>query len=278
PDSMRCASCSHENRTQAKFCAACGSPLARACAGCGAELPDGARFCDACGASVAGPVAAKPASPSPGSYTPRHLVEKILTSRGAVEGERKQVTVLFADVAGFTSLSARVDPEELHGIMDGCFQRVLEAVHRYEGTVNQFTGDGVMALFGAPIAHEDHAVRAVAAALAIQKALGGYAADLRRERGLEFGLRIGLNTGPVVVGKIGDDLRMDYTAQGETVNLAARLQQAGQAGGVLVSEATHRLVNRDFVTEDRGELTVKGFDRPVRAFVVTGARAQRTRF
>ena len=219
---------------------------------------------------------AKPASPSPGSYTPRHLAEKILTSRGAIEGERKQVTVLFADVAGFTSLSTRVDPEELHEIMDGCFHRVMEAVHRYEGTVNQFTGDGVMALFGAPIAHEDHAVRAIAAALAIQKSLAGYAADLRRERGLEFGLRIGLNTGPVVVGKIGDDLRMDYTAQGETVNLAARLQQAGQPGGVLVSEATHRLASRDFVTEDRGELTVKGIDRPVRAFAVTGARAQRT--
>ncbi len=221
---------------------------------------------------------AKPAPPSPGSYTPRHLAEKILTSRGAIEGERKQVTVLFADVAGFTSLSTRVDPEELHEIMDGCFHRVTEAVHRYEGTVNQFTGDGVMALFGAPIAHEDHAVRAIAAALAIQKSLAGYAADLRRERGLEFGLRVGLNTGPVVVGKIGDDLRMDYTAQGETVNLAARLQQAGQPGGVLVSEATHRLASRDFVTEDRGELTVKGIDRPVRAFAVTGARAQRTRF
>ena len=162
--------------------------------------------------------------------------------------------------------------------MDGCFHRVTEAVHRYEGTVNQFTGDGVMALFGAPIAHEDHAVRGIAAALAIQKSLAGYAADLRRERGLEFGLRVGLNTGPVVVGKIGDDLRMDYTAQGETVNLAARLQQAGQPGGVLVSEATHRLASRDFVTEDRGELTVKGIDRPVRAFAVTGARAQRTRF
>ena len=275
---MRCSACSHENRSQAKFCAACGAPLPRACASCGAELPDGARFCDACGVPVAGPAVAKPAPPSPGSYTPRHLAEKILTSRGAIEGERKQVTVLFADVAGFTALSTRVDAEDLHGIMDGCFQRVMEAVHRYEGTVNQFTGDGVMALFGAPIAHEDHAVRAVAAALAIQKALAGYAADLRRERGLEFGLRIGLNTGPVVVGKIGDDLRMDYTAQGETVNLAARLQQAGRPGGVLVSEATHRLANRDFAMEDQGELTVKGIDRPVRAFAVTGARAQRTRF
>jgi adenylate cyclase len=275
---MRCSSCSHENRAQAKFCAACGARLPSACASCGAELPDGARFCDACGAPVGAPAATKGAPPPPGSYTPRHLAERILTSRDAIEGERKQVTVLFADVAGFTALSTRVDPEELHGIMDGCFQRVTEVVHRYEGTVNQFTGDGVMALFGAPIAHEDHAVRAVAAALAIQKALAAYGADLRRERSLEFRLRIGLNTGPVVVGKIGDDLRMDYTAQGETVNLAARLQQAGSPGGVLVSEATHRLVNRDFATEDQGELTVKGIDRPVRAFAVTGSRLQRTRF
>src|SRR5262245_16884276 len=170
---MRCASCSRENRAQAKFCAACGGLLPRGCASCGAELPEGARFCDACGVSVAGSAEAKAPPPAPGSYTPRHLAEKILTNRGAGEGERKQVTVLCGDVAGFTSLSTRVYPEELHGIMDGGFQRVMDAVHRYEGTVNQFTGDGVMALFGAPIAHEDHAARAVAAALAIQKALAG---------------------------------------------------------------------------------------------------------
>jgi adenylate cyclase len=274
---MRCSACTHENRAQAKFCAGCGAALARSCAQCGAELPDGARFCDGCGAAVAG-AEPPPAPRAPGSYTPRHLAEKILTSRSAIEGERKQVTVLFADVAGFTALSTQLDPEDLHAVMDGCFHHVMEAVHRYEGTVNQFTGDGVMALFGAPIAHEDHAIRAVAAALAIQKALAEYAAELRAKRGLEFGLRIGLNTGPVVVGKIGDDLRMDYTAQGETVNLAARLQQAGSSGAVLMSEATHRLVSRTFATEDRGRLAVKGIAEPVRAFVVTGERTRRSRF
>src|SRR5262249_2979880 len=153
-------------------------------------------------------------------------------SRTALEGERKQVTVLFADCAGFTEMSRSMDPEDLHHVMDGCFHHVLEAVHRYEGTVNQFTGDGVMALFGAPIAHEDHAVRAVAAALGVQSRLHQYAETLRRERGIEFAVRIGINTGPVVVGKIGDDLRMDYTAQGETVNLAARLQAAARPGSV----------------------------------------------
>ncbi|MGH7900021.1 MAG: ATP-binding protein [Candidatus Binatia bacterium] len=215
---------------------------------------------------------------SPESYIPKHLAERILNSRAALEGERKQVTVLFADVAGFTALSARLDPEELHSVMDGCFQHLIEAVHRYEGTVNQFTGDGVMALFGAPIAHEDHAVRAVAAALAIQKALAAYAKRLAAERGIEFGVRIGLNTGPVVVGKIGDDLRMDYTAQGETVNLAARLQAASPTGGVLISEATHRLASQYFVTEARGLLNLKGFDHPVDAFAVTGERTRRARF
>src|SRR5205823_1969359 len=168
------------------------------------------------------------------------------------------------DCVGFTALSSRLDPEDLHGVMDGCFVHLMDAVHRYEGTVNQFTGDGIMALFGAPIAHEDHAVRAVAAAITIQRTQREYAELLSRERGIDFAVRIGLNTGPVVVGKIGDDLRMDYTAQGETVNLAARLQQAGAAGAVLVSEATHRLASRTFATEDRGALTVKGIAEPVR--------------
>ncbi len=275
---MRCSACSHENRPLAKFCAGCGAPLARRCASCSAELPAAARFCDSCGTPVEAAAAAAAPARTPGSYTPQHLAEKILTSRSALEGERKQVTVLFADVAGFTALSTRLDPEDLHAVMDGCFRHVMEAVHRYEGTVNQFTGDGVMALFGAPIAHEDHAARAVAASLAIQKALAAYGADLRRTRGVEFGLRIGLNTGPVVVGKIGDDLRMDYTAQGETVNLAARLQQAGTPGAVLMSETTARLVRRAFVTEDRGEITLKGIDHAVRVYAVTGESRRQSRF
>ncbi|MGH7805016.1 MAG: AAA family ATPase, partial [Candidatus Binatia bacterium] len=211
-------------------------------------------------------------------YTPRHLAQKILTTRAALEGERKTVTVLFGDVADFTSLSTRLDPEDLHGVMDGCFQPIVEAVHRYEGTVNQFTGDGVMALFGAPIAHEDHAVRAIAAAVAIQRALARYAEELQRARGIVFGMRIGLNTGPVVVGKIGDDLRMDYTAQGETVNLAARLQSAATKGEVLVSEATRRLASRACLFDDRGALELKGLGQPVQAFVVTGERPARSRF
>ena len=289
-----CGSCRHENRAGAKFCEQCGGKLPRRCAACGHPARDGARFCDECGqpleSGTPAPSAAAATAPADsvadvadrlaqrlGGYTPRHLAEKILTSRAALEGERKLVTVLFADCAGFTELSTRLDPEDLHGVMDGCFQHLIEAVHRYEGTVNQFTGDGVMALFGAPIAHEDHAVRAVAAALSIQQAARDYGDTLRRERGFGFAMRIGLNTGPVVVGRIGDDLRMDYTAQGETVNLAARLQSAAEPGGVLISDATHRLVSGYFVTEELEPLALKGFGAPVRAFVVRGRR-RRARF
>jgi class 3 adenylate cyclase/tetratricopeptide (TPR) repeat protein len=288
---MYCPRCQHDNREGANFCDNCGGRLPSQCPACGTVVRTGARFCDECGQALAGAPAPVPESAGPGvapvadrladnarGYTPRHLAEKILTSRAALEGERKQVTVLFVDCCGFTAMSTRLDPEDLHTIMDGCFQRLLDVVHRYEGTVNQFTGDGIMALFGAPIAHEDHAVRAVAAALGIQQAVGHYADQLRRERGLEFAVRVGLNTGPVVVGKIGDDLRMDYTAQGETVNLAARLQGVAPAGDIWLSEATHRLISGYFLTTDAGALELKGLEQSVRAFGVTGQRGRRGRF
>jgi adenylate cyclase len=281
---VTCAQCRHENRAAAKFCDNCGEALPRACAGCGTPLRAAAKFCDECGQPVAAAaaIAAAPAPAramqAPTGYTPKHLADRILTSRSALEGERKQVTVVFVDCVGFTALATRLDPEDLHAVMDGCFQHLLDAVHRYEGTVNQFTGDGIMALFGAPIAHEDHAVRAVAAALAIQQAVRRYAEALRSERGIEFAVRVGINTGPVVVGKIGDDLRMDYTAQGETVNLAARLQQAAPPGGTRLSEATTRLVDGYFLIDPTGELTLKGIPEPVRTFTVTGQRSGRARF
>src|SRR4029434_3383872 len=168
--------------------------------------------------------AARPARfASPDAYTPKHLAEKILTSKGALEGERKIVTVMFSDVSGFTGMSEKLDPEDVHAIMDRAFEVILGAVHRYEGTVNQFLGDGVMALFGAPIAHEDHAQRALRAALAVQNEIKPLAGGLKRTHGIEFRMRMGINTGPVVVGAIGHDLRMDYTAGGDTTNLAARV-------------------------------------------------------
>ncbi len=284
---MRCASCQAENPPENRFCDQCGAGLEVRCPQCGAPLRPAAKFCGVCGQRLTTPEAAAP-SPAPpppaageprrglAAYTPKHLAEKILKARSALEGERRQVTVLFADVAGFTSLAEKRDPEEVHRIMDRCFELITAEVHRFEGTINQYTGDGVMALFGAPIAHEDSPRRAVHAALGIQRALRDYSKDVQAQRGPALQMRIGINTGPVVVGRIGDDLRMDYTAVGDTTNLAARLQQMARPGSMIVSEATHKLVSSFFETLDLGELPVKGH-APVRAFEVLRARGRRAR-
>ena len=189
----------------------------------------------------------------PQSYTPKFLADKILTNRSALKGERKLVTVLFADVAGYTSLSENLDPEEVHQIMDGCFKTLMDEIHKYEGTINQFTGDGLMALFGAPVAHEDHAQRACHAALAIQEAVTAYGERIKRDHVQDFKMRIGLNSGPVIVGAIGDDLRMDYTAVGDTSNLASRLESMAEPGSILVSVNTHKLVGYFFEFEPLGK-------------------------
>ena len=212
------------------------------------------------------------------SYTPRHLAEKILTSRTALEGERKQVTVLFADVTGSMDLAEQVDPEDWHRLMDRFFAILTDGVHRFEGTVNQYTGDGVMALFGAPIAHEDHAQRACHAALHLTDALRQYANDLRLTRGLNFSARIGLNSGEVVVGKIGDDLRMDYTAQGHTVGLAARMEQLAEPGRTFLTQYTAALVAGYFELEDLGVFSIKGARNPLRVYALRGIGSMRTRF
>jgi class 3 adenylate cyclase/tetratricopeptide (TPR) repeat protein len=274
---MQCPQYQHENPSQAKFCLECGTRLAVTCAQCGTELPAGAKFCLECGQPVSSQSAAQPKFTSPVAYTPKHLADKILTSRSALEGERKQVTVLFADVSGFTALSERLDPEEVHGLMNHDFELMLTEVHRYEGTVNQFLGDGIMALFGAPIAHEDHAQRAVHAALGIRKALEGYQEELRSSLGISFQVRQGLNTGLVVVGSIGNDLRMDYTAVGDTTNVAARFLAAADPGRIAISEATHRLVGGYFYPRSLGELSLKGKTEPVGAWEVISAQAARTR-
>jgi class 3 adenylate cyclase/tetratricopeptide (TPR) repeat protein len=243
------------------------------CQSCGHENPAGARFCNDCGA----PLAASPITPEPRAYTPRHLAEKILASQSALRGERKLVTVLFADVARSMELAERVDPEEWHRLLDRLFRVLADGIHRYEGTINQYTGDGVMALFGAPIAHEDHAERACAAALDLARELGILAEHVRRESGLEFAVRMGLNSGEVVVGRIGDDLRMDYTAQGHVVGLAARVQQLAPPGGITVTEQTARLAAGLFDFLDRGEQTLKGASVPVRVFELRGPGQIRSR-
>jgi class 3 adenylate cyclase/tetratricopeptide (TPR) repeat protein len=272
-----CPQCGFASPAGMRFCGRCGAALAARCPHCGAEAPPDFRFCGHCGKSLQdAPAPAAVAPPERAVYTPKHLADKILKSRSALEGERRQVTVLFADLAGFTSLAEKLDPEEVHRIVNGCFERITAEVHRFEGTINQYTGDGVMALFGAPIAHEDSARRAAHAALGIQRAITDYAATLRAERGPSLAMRIGLNTGAVVVGAIGDDLRMDYTAVGDTTNLAARMQQTARPGTVVVSEATHRAIEGFFETLELGRVDVKGHE-PVRAWQVVRTRGARSR-
>src|SRR5207244_1957228 len=273
---MRCPQCAHENPQGVKFCGECGARLQALCPACGVANPPANKFCGECGA----PMTAAPPAPkfaSPEAYTPKHLAEKILTSKGALEGERKGVTVMFTDVSGFTAMSERLDPEEVHAIMDRAFEVIMNAVHRYEGTINQFLGDGVMALFGAPIAHEDHASRALSAALTISRDLRPLGEEVKRLHGRDFLMRIGINTGPVVVGAIGRDLRMDYTAVGDTTNLAARLLNIGKPGQIVASRRTQHLRDRLFSFEDLGDFQVKGKTEPVRAYAVTGELDSRAR-
>src|SRR5439155_25683126 len=226
--------------------------------------------------SPAPAVAPAPVS-APLAYTPPYLAEKILTSRSALEGERKQVTVLFADLKGSTELIRDLDPETAQQLLDPALQHMMEAVHRYEGTVNQVLGDGVMALFGAPIAHEDHAVRACYAALAMQDALRRYADEVRRTHGLPIQMRVGLNAGEVVVRTIGNDLHMDYSAVGLTTVLAARMEQLATPGSILLTAATLRLVEGMVQVHPLGPVPVKGVDEAVEVFELVGASAIRRR-
>jgi class 3 adenylate cyclase len=272
---MTCSRCGQENAAGAKFCAGCGSPLAARCTQCGQEVARGVKFCSECGAPAA--EAATRPRPDPRAYTPKHLADKILQSRSALAGERKQLTVLFADVKGSLELAESVDPEEWHRILDRFFQILADGVHRFEGTINQYTGDGIMALFGAPISHEDHAQRACYAALQLRDALRRFGDELRL-RGLDFAVRMGINSGEVIVGKIGDDLRMDYTAQGHVVGLAQRIEQVAGGDRIAISEDTARLVEGYFQLRDRGVLPVKGMERGVQVYELEAPGALRTRF
>jgi class 3 adenylate cyclase len=246
------------------------------CVTCGAELKASSKFCTGCGTRVA-PITDRAPARDPRAYTPKHLADKILQSKAALEGERKQVTVLFADVKGSMELAEQLDPEVFHRVMERFAALLAEGVHRFEGTVTQFTGDGIMALFGAPIAHEDHARRACYAALHLQEELRRSADALRLEQGLNFSVRIGVNSGEVVVGTIGDDLRMDYTAQGHTVGLAARMEQIAAPGRTYLTEHTARLVTGFFRLADLGPAAIKGAREPLRVYELEGLGPVRTR-
>jgi class 3 adenylate cyclase len=219
---MICPQCQRENLTDAIFCDQCGLRLETVCSHCGEPNRRGATFCRICGQTINQTATARvPGVLSPDSYVPRYLAEKILASRQALEGERKEVTVLFADIRGSTRLLEGLDPEEAQKLIDPVLRVMMDAVHRYEGTVNQVLGDGIMALFGAPLAHEDHAVRACYAALAMQEEMRRYRANRGQSDELGLQISIGLNSGEVVVRSISNDLNVDYSALGHTTHLAA---------------------------------------------------------
>ncbi len=265
---MKCPRCQHEIPADTSFCGECGARLAASCSACGATNPPTNRFCGKCGALLSTDLPGGRFAP-PDAYTPRHIAERILSSRNALEGERKRVTVLFADMKGSMELLADRDPEEARRILDPVLERMMEAVHHYEGTVNQVMGDGIMALFGAPLAHEDHAVRACYAALRMQEGVRRYADDINRVHGLSIAIRVGINSGDVVVRSIGNDLQMDYTAVGQTTHLAARMEQMAEPGSILATINTMRLAEGYVKAEARGSHHVRGLEDPVIVFAIT---------
>jgi class 3 adenylate cyclase/tetratricopeptide (TPR) repeat protein len=273
---MRCSRCQYENPAGQKFCGECGARLGSGCSACGAANSPGQKFCGDCGAAL-DQAQASPKFGSPDAYTPRHLAERILTSRAALEGERKQVTVLFADIKGSLELIESSDPEHAQLLLDSVLSAMMDAVHRYEGTVNKILGDGIMALFGAPLAH-DHAVRAAYAALAMQDAARRAAAAARAKFGVEPQIRVGLNSGEVVVRAVGNDLSLDYDAIGPTAHLAARMEQLAIPGTVRLTQNTLHLAEGFIEVEPLGPVPVKGLDRPIQIYELRGATPTSSRF
>jgi class 3 adenylate cyclase len=274
---MRCAHCQYENPSGMKFCGECGARLDVSCPACRASNPPGNKFCGECGAALFHAASSSTKFESPKSYTPKHLAEKILTSKSMLEGERKQVTVLFADMKGSMELLADRDPENARKLLDPILEYMMEAVHRYEGTVNQVMGDGIMALFGAPLAHEDHAVRACYSALRMQESLKKYAERIQRTEGIPIQIRVGVNSGEVVVRSIGSDLKMDYTAVGQTTHLAARMEQMAMPGSILITADTLSLTEGFVQVKPLGPVNVKGLNEPVEVYEITGAGPVRSR-
>jgi len=274
---MKCPRCQNQNPADATFCEECGSRLETACPSCGELNRPSAKFCKKCGQQLDQTNVVNPKFSSPESYTPKHLAQKILTSKSALEGERKQVTVLFADLKGSMELLADRDPEEARKLLDPVLEHMMEAVHRYEGTVNQVMGDGVMALFGAPLAHEDHAVRACYAALRMQDRISRYGDEVQRSQGVPITIRVGLNSGEVVVRSIGNDLNMDYTAVGQMTHLAARMEQMAKPGSTLLTAETLRLAEGFVQVKPLGPVPVRGLEAPIEVYEMIGAGPARRR-
>jgi class 3 adenylate cyclase/tetratricopeptide (TPR) repeat protein len=284
---MKCPKCQFENPQGSVFCGDCGAALEVSCPSCGSIPPPGFKFCNKCGQDLRQP-AEKPAKDlsfdqkieNIQKYLPKGLTEKILSQRDRIEGERKQVTVLFCDMKGFTAFSERVGPDEVYAIMDEVYEILIHKVHDYEGTVNEMTGDGIMALFGAPIAMEDAPQRAIYSAIAIQREMAKFSDRINKENKdiPRFRMRIGIHTGPVVVGTLGNDLRVEFKAVGDTVNTASRMEALAEPGAICVSEETFRLTEGLFRFEALGERKIKGKQAPVKIYRVLGLSNRRTRF
>ena len=284
---MKCPKCQFENLIEAKFCNECGSKLELACPECNKPNPPGSKFCNECGQNLDLPSKSPPKELSFDEkiekiqrYLPQGLTEKILSQKNKIEGERKQVTVMFCDMAGYTSLSEILGPEEAYSIMDQVYEILIHKVHEFEGTVNEMTGDGILALFGAPIAIEDAPQRSIRVAMAIHQEMSKLNDRLKKENaGLPaLKMRIGIHTGPVVVGTLGNDLRVEFKAVGDTVNLASRMENMAEPGATNVTETTFKLTEGLFRFEALGEKTVKGKKEPIKVYRVIAVSSRRTRF
>jgi class 3 adenylate cyclase/tetratricopeptide (TPR) repeat protein len=270
---MKCASCQFNNPEGMNFCGKCGSPLTVACPTCEHQNPAGVKACEMCKGKIAHTdVVPAYARRSALEYTPRFLLERAFKYKSTMIGERKLVSVLFADVADFTTIAEKLDPEDVHEIMDDCFGILGQEIHQTGGTINQYTGDGVMALFGAPIAYDDHIRPACHAALQVQKRMKEFHRKIVKRYDVTFKLRIGIHTGPVVVGAIGDNLRLDYTAVGDTTNLAARLESMAEPGTILVSKRVFQNAKNHFLFDNVGQRIVKGKKEPVEVFLLVRER------
>lgn len=284
---MKCPRCETENPIQARFCGSCGGSLVLVCPQCSIENPMGNHFCNECGYKFAIPSDIRLEElhfdeklHKIQRYLPEGLVEKILAQKDKIEGERKQVTVMFCDLVGFTPFVEKVGPEEAYSIMDAVYEILIHKVHDYEGTVNEMTGDGIMAIFGAPIALEDAPQRAIRSALSIHREIFSFNDKMKKEteNPISFKMRIGINTGPVVVGTLGNDLRVQFTAVGDTVNLASRLENLAEPSTIYVSEKTFSLTKGFFRFEALGKRQVKGKAQPINVYRVLGASTRKTRF
>jgi class 3 adenylate cyclase len=284
---MQCPKCQFENREGAKFCIECGNKLEISCSKCGHLNPSESKFCEECGSKLGLPPDQTPKELSFDEkltkiqkYLPKGLTEKILSQKNRIEGERKQVTVMFCDMEGYTSLSELLGIEDAYSIMDQVYEILIHKVHDYEGTVNEMTGDGIVALFGAPVALEDAPQRAIRSSLAIHREMAKFSDTLKQEKkdAPPVKMRIGIHTGPVVVGTVGNDLRVEFKAVGDTVNLASRIEGQAQPGTTYITEDTFKLTEGLFRFEGLGQRVIKGKEEPVNVFRAIAPSTRRTRF